>query len=211
MDKVMIAVPCFDHADVNFCQCLTDLDTEGYDAKVVFCASSLIYDARNNLAMRAISEGYDWILWLDSDMTFEPSLLKDLMATGKDFVSGIFFSRRQPYKPAVFCECDYIDDPERPDAKRPIATNYFDYPKDTLFSVEAFGFAAVLTKVEMIDTIRTIWGLPFTPLLGFGEDLSFCLRARRLDIPLYTDSRIKVGHIGKTLITEEVYEAQPKQ
>lgn len=212
MLKIMIAVPCFDHMDVNFAQCLFDMPKTGtfngekYKADVVFCASSLIYDARNNLAMRAIAEKYDWILWLDSDMLFEPTILDDLLATGKDLVSGIFFSRRPPYKPAIFDECDYEDDPKHQGCRKPFSHNYYDYPKDSIFEVAAFGFAAVLTKVETIDIIRTVFGMPFSPLLGFGEDLSFCLKAKQIDIKLWTDSRIKVGHIGKMAIDEQVYE-----
>ena len=201
--KIMIAIPCFDHMDVQFVQCLEDLERpEG--TKVVFAASSLIYDARNNLAMRAIKEGYDWILWLDSDMTFEPTLLKDLLATGKDFVCGSYFSRRYPYKPAIFDKCYYEQDGL---VRKPIAHNYYDYPKNELFEVEAFGFAAVLTKVEALDVISTTMGLPFCPIAGFGEDLSFCIRARQIDYKLWCDSRIKVGHISKLIIDEDSYEA----
>ena len=203
--KIMIAVPCFDHLDVNFAQSIEELEKIG-DCKVVYCASSLIYDARNNLAMRAIAEKYDYVLWLDSDMVFEPTLLKDLLATGKDFVSGLCFSRRPPFKPAIFDVCEYEDDQEHNGSKKPKAHNYFDYPRDQLFEVAAFGFAAALTKVDTLDILRTVWGLPFTPLLGFGEDLSFCIRARQLDIPLWVDSRIKVGHIGKMVVNEEVYD-----
>ena len=206
MTRFMRACPCFDHADVNFVQCLVSLDTSGLECSIVFCASSLIYDARNNLAMRAIAEKYDYVLWLDSDMIFEPSLLKDLLATGKDLVSGLFFSRRPPYKPALFDECGYTEDEKKPNAKKPFTHNFYDYPKEQLFEVAAFGFAAVLTKVETLDIIRTVWGLPFTPLLGFGEDLSFCLRAKEIDLHLWTDSRIKVGHIGKMIVNEEVYQ-----
>lgn len=199
--KIMIAVPCFDHMDVQFVQCLEDLERVG-ECKVVFAASSLIYDARNGLAMRAIQEKYDYVLWLDSDMTFEPSLLKDLLATKKDLVCGLYYSRKPPFKPAFFDKCYYEQEGL---IRKPIAHNYYDYPKNKLFEVEAFGFAAVLTKVECLDVINAAMGLPFCPIAGFGEDLSFCIRARQIDYKLWCDSRIKVGHIGKMIVDEEVY------
>lgn len=208
--KVMIAVPCFDHMDVMFTQCLVDLIT--YEHKlnkreciVVFAASSLIYDARNGLATRAINEGYDWILWLDSDMLFEPTLLDDLMKNKKNFVAGLYFNRRTPYKPAFFKKC-YFE--QNGLVRKPVAENYYDYPQNQLFEVEAFGFAAVLTNVECIDVIKSSMGLPFCPIAGFGEDLSFCVRARQIDYKLYVDSRIKVGHLGKLTVDENLYLAQ---
>lgn len=205
--KIMIAVPCFDHMDVQFVNCLENLERVG-ECKVEFAASSLIYDARNGLAMKAINEGYDWVLWLDSDMVFGPTLLKDLLATGKDLVCGLYFSRRPPYKPAIFSKC-YFE--QNGLLRKPISENYYDYPKKELFEVQAFGFAGVLTKVETLDVINSAMGLPFCPIPGFGEDLSFCIRARQIDYKLWCDSRISIGHIGKVIIDENVYLSQERE
>ena len=39
-------------------------------------------------------------------------------------------------------------------------------------------------------------------LLGFGEDLSFCIRAQELGRKIYCDSRIKMGHVGLRVFEE---------
>ena len=44
-----------------------------------------------------------------------------------------------------------------------------------------------------------------SPIAGFGEDLSFCRKCDELEIPMHCDSRIKVGHIAQTVVTEEKY------
>ena len=40
-------------------------------------------------------------------------------------------------------------------------------------------------------------------MLGFGEDLAFCLRVKDLGKKVYCDSRIKVGHIGYKTFGED--------
>ena len=45
--------------------------------------------------------------------------------------------------------------------------------------------------------------MPFMPVGGFGEDLSFCLRAREAGLKLYCDSRVRCGHVGNVIFNEE--------
>ena len=42
---------------------------------------------------------------------------------------------------------------------------------------------------------------------GFGEDLSFCLRARELGAEIWCDSTIKLGHVGTAVYDEDSYRA----
>lgn len=94
--KTMVAIPCMDMMHTDFVISLTGIRSDG-GLKMVYCASSLVYDARNSLARRAILEGYDRVLWLDSDMKFGPDLLLQLSADldeGRDMVSGLYVSRK---------------------------------------------------------------------------------------------------------------------
>ena len=43
------------------------------------------------------------------------------------------------------------------------------------------------------------------PTAGFGEDLSFCMRARDAGVQIYCDSSIKLGHVGYKTYTEEEF------
>ena len=51
----------------------------------------------------------------------------------------------------------------------------------------------------------------FAPIPGYGEDVSFCLRARKAGFRLWCDSRIKIGHIASTTVTEETFQAYRKK
>ena len=75
--KTLIAVPCMDSVPTPFCRSLAMLQKVG-DCAISFQVSSLIYTARDNLARKAVDMGADQILWLDSDMVFNPDLMEQL-------------------------------------------------------------------------------------------------------------------------------------
>jgi len=47
-----------------------------------------------------------------------------------------------------------------------------------------------------------VYGVPFFPVGGLGEDLTFCWRAQKLDIKFHCDSRLKIGHIMRISVDE---------
>ena len=87
----------------------------------------------------------------------------------------------------------------------PIAIPYGDYPKDDIFKVAGAGFGGAMMTVDLIKRVGDKFGLPFSPIMGFGEDLSFCVRCSELGVELFCDSRVKMGHVGLGTITEETY------
>ena len=85
---------------------------------------------------------------------------------------------------------------------------YEPYPKDKIFEIAGSGFGCVMTSVSLLRACWDGFGLPFSPRLGFGEDVTFCLECEQLGYKMYCDSSIKVGHIGQLIINEEVYDAE---
>ena len=194
--KTLIAIPCMDYVHTNFMTSLIQMDRVDYTHFSISC-SSLVYDARNTLARQAISEGFDRVLWLDSDMDFSPDLLTALSADMDDeheLVSGIYFKRKAPIKPVFYKEVGYYHSKED-ESVTPIAVPFEDYPRDSLFEVQGCGFGGCLVSVDLIKRVTDKYGLPFSPILGFGEDLSFCVRARDIGAKLWCDSRIKLAHV----------------
>lgn len=205
--KTLIAIPCMDMVHTIFMKSVMGMDRVG-QTKFAFSCSSLIYDARNGLAKQAIEEGFDRVLWLDSDMDFEPDLLKQLSADmdeGRELVSGLYFKRKAPVKPVIYESLGYYKDEDGGDAVTPVAIAYEDYPEDSVFPIAGCGFGGCLVSVDLIKRVKDEFGLPFSPILGFGEDLSFCLRATKLGVEMFCDSRVKLGHVGLGTITEDTY------
>lgn len=204
--RTMIAIPCMDMVHTVFMRSLLTMDKVGSIQYGIAC-SSLIYDARNTLAKQAVRENYDRILWLDSDMEFQPDFMKQLSADmddGREFVSGLYFKRKAPIQPVVYREVGYWHNEEE-GSVTPIALPYDDYPRDSLFRVKGTGFGGVMVSVDLVKRVAEKFGQPFSPILGFGEDLSFCKRVEEVGGEMWCDSRAKMGHVGMGTITEALY------
>ena len=200
--RTLVAIPCMDMMHTSFVISLTGMRMKG-ETKFVYSVSSLVYDSRNGLARRAIAEKFDRVLWLDSDMEFRPDLfqrLSDDLDEGRDMVAAFYVTRKDEIKPCLFKTCGYE---HHEDHVKPVAKTYYDYPKDSIFECEGVGFGGVMMNVSLLKEVEEKFGLPFAPMLGFGEDLSFCLRVRELGKKIWCDSRIKMGHVGLKSYTED--------
>ena len=203
--KVFIAIPCMDTLSAKFAQSLVNLINapRKYDIEVGFHVGSLVYDSRNALAERAINSNAEYIFWLDSDMTFMPSTLNEMLLTlvNNDLaiLTGMYFRRRPPFTPTLFREltispmgvrCDHYPEGE--------------IPEKDLFEVAGCGFGCVLMRKDVLWNVmiqQNKDGLLFSPIMGVGEDLSFCWRARNCGYKIVCDPTIALGHEIKTVIT----------
>lgn len=184
--RLLIAIPTTDfmHADfVNSLIKLTaHLQRDGIAYHVELVAGTLVYLARNKLACKAINEHYSHVLWLDSDMVFNETIVEDLAFCEKEFVCGVFHSRRPPYNSCIFKS---IKPAER--------------VKD--FGLEAFrvagcGMACVLVSTDVLSNVQKHFGNCFTPTDDYGEDLAFCWRAISMGAEIWCEPTARVGHIA---------------
>lgn len=198
MARILIAIPAMDSVPTQFCHSLSVIQHVG-ECMVAFQISSLVYTARDNLSKQAVSTGADYVLWLDSDMVFEPDLLVRLMAHMEDpeidMVSGLYHRRVAPYTPVLFDKLEITD-------TECISTE-FDTLPDEPFEVGGCGFGGVLMRSSVLYKVVSKHGALFTPINGVGEDLSFCWRARQCGCKIICDPSIELGHVGHSIITRE--------
>lgn len=199
MKKILIAIPSDEHPDHEFVQSLLALRPVG-QIEIKFQAGSLVYLSREILAAYAINNNFDYVLWLDDDMVFKPDLLEKLIEDDVDVAAGLFVQRRYPYEPAIWKDI-VCGDEGRYDEK------YLDYPENELFEIDACGMAAVLVKGEVLKTVSETYHRTYEPISGYGEDISFCIRAKNSGYKLWCDSRVKVGHVGRYIFTDDTYKA----
>ena len=203
--KTLIAIPCMDQVSAVFVESLLNLEKpEG--TKVCMKRSSLVYDSRNLLSLTAIENCFDNVLWLDSDMQFEPDLLVRMQAhatNNEDMVTGVYFRRTYPCEPVIYRE---LTEPQRFDGVlQSNVKSFVDYPEDDTFYVAGCGFGACLTSTKLLRNVWNDFGPPFSPLPWCGEDLSFCYRVNELGYQILCDSTIKLGHIGQAIFTEDIF------
>ena len=201
--KVLIAVPCMDQVPAQFAQSLASLDKVG-ECGIAFQISSLIYTARNKLAMIAIEKECDYVLWLDSDMVFPRDTLKRMLENKDkgDIITGMYFRRVEPYHPCLFSKLDINDEGGATEDQKEIPNGFFE--------VEGCGFGCVLTPVNVFIDVLTKFGDMFSPISSVGEDLSFCWRARQCGYKIVCDPSIPLGHVGHYVVDRGFYEAYAK-
>jgi len=210
MKRIMVAVPCREQMDVETVKCLQKLEKDmrlrkDLEVDVEFLVGTIIHDMRHKLAERAIENNYDYVLWVDSDMIFDSDVLVDLLNDDKDIVTAVCFMRKAPYDPCIYSKMRMGLGTDENEIEK-----YHDYPRDNgLFEVEACGFAMILMKTkvlkQLLDTSGHIFFPVKTPNLALGEDLSFCIRARRQGFRIWCDPKPKIGHIGKMFVDANSY------
>lgn len=202
--KTLVGIPCLEMVHTQFMQSILNLRYPEH-TEITIAAGSLVYDSRDTIAGKAVIEGFDQVVMLDSDMIFEPDSILRLqkhLDDGLDFVSGIYFKRKKPVEPVIY---NKINLSQNEIGYIPSIEPYLDYPKNQLFEIKACGFGLVMMKTEVIKKVQEKFGLPFFPVAGFGEDISFCYRMSVLGMKLYCDSSIKAQHIAYYPVTEDTW------
>lgn len=195
--KTLIAIPCGDTIPADTFQSAISLRVES-PVQFTLVRGSLVYDARNRLAEISMEGGFDRILYLDSDMVFDPDMISRFHAQldeGKDVVCGLYTTRKPPIHTTLYSAM-YLKQEPGEKFSVPVLERMEGYPLDRPFQVKGCGFAGVMLQVDVLRRITEAFGAPFSPLPGFGEDLSFCLRAAELGIEIWCDPRIRFGHVG---------------
>lgn len=188
--KLLIAIPCYDTAEAEFLKCFSDLIVrlakDGYNFEVKVISGTLVYLAREELAHYAVRNGFSHVLWLDSDMVFEPDILDRMLAHGKPFVSAAFRSRHGKYY------CCF--------SKDIVSCQLLDEMPTEPFWAEACGFAGALIETRILQAVRHRYGTCFDANIKLGEDFEFCRKALTVGHRVYVDPNIKMGHVGRYTI-----------
>ena len=198
----MVLIPCMETVQTEFCRDLVKMKHVG-NVQHKFQINSLIYKSRNELALSALAEGADFALWLDSDVIFPSSLLEDLIADmteERDIVTGVYHMRRFPFAPVIWKTLTWGPNPE--DNVSELAA---EYPEE-IFEVDACGFGCVLMRTTVLKAVLEKFHEMFSPVSGIGEDLTFCLRARKCGFRIWCDPRIQLGHKATTIVTKRTWD-----
>lgn len=196
--KILIAVPCMDQVPSQFAQSIATLNKVG-DCVIAFQMGSLVYDARNSLALNAIKAEADYVMWFDSDMVFPSDTLERLIMDRDkgDIITGVYYRRVAPYHPVLMEKLEISQD-------KCEWSDYIDYPQD-IFEVAGCGFGCVLVSAKVLLEVFAEYGNMFAPINGVGEDLSFCWRARQLGYKIVCDPSVQCGHVGHYVVDRNFY------
>ncbi len=162
--------------------------------------------AREEAAKLAIEHHMDYLYFVDDDMMIPEDLLERLYRWDVDVVAPLAFTRNFPHRPVIYSTIEGWDGVRG----IPYFRNHFvtKYPKNRLVECDAVGFGAALIKVEVFKKLKSPY---FMSTCGTGEDVYFCLQARKAGVRVYMDTSTKLGHLSHPqVITEEFVEDMQK-
>ena len=191
--KVVIAVPCADSASMKALTAhsigCTIIASEGLVTGFSLRISCDIVSNRTWLVNEAIKKGGTHILFVDCDMVFPESALKQLLSHGKEIV-GVQYNKREFPVKAVYEPLDEKSETE-------------------LYKAKHTGMGLMLIDLSIFKTLGlpkeeggrpTPWfnfGRDSQGALAMGEDVWFSNVARDAGFDTWIDPTIKVGHSGE--------------
>lgn len=177
----------------------------------------MIDQARNDIvsAFLAHPDHPDWLLMLDADMVWSPSDVRKLFEAADEVerpvIGGLCFAGHRDESqmwPTIFKAVEMEDGST--DIQK-----LTDYPKDAVCKVFGTGAAFLLMHRGALERFREAMGenhpapwffISYLPANRFGEDVSMCIRAQKLGIPIHVHTGVRIGHVKARVLTEAVYD-----
>ena len=201
MSKILIGTPFKDIATDNYIKSLADLIIHtmaaGHEVAYINEHGGL-YDARDRICQRTMREHFDYMLQIDSDMTFPPDALCQLIDRNVDVITGVYVGKEEHHKPVLFTELHKDDANCGPYG---LKSGLAELMREDLFTVAGCGAGFLLVREHIIRLMRIHKHEWFRPYDGLGEDVSFCQRCTEMGIKVYADKTIPMGHTKFTEYT----------
>lgn len=202
--KCVVIVPTLSHVEPECERGLIALEQRGYAVRRVG-GYAAIDQGRSQMATDALADGFDEIMWIDSDIGFAPDDVDRLRAHEIPIACGIY-----PKKGLRALACHV-----KPGTAK-IAFGDEGSLLEILYAATGF----LHTRREVYDAIardlpvcNARFGRPVVPYFlpmcvpdgpddegehwYLGEDFAFCERARRRGFLIVADTRIRLRHIGR--------------
>jgi len=181
--------------------------------------------ARNKAVEQFLATDVEWLFWIDTDMGFEPDIVDRLLEVAdpeaRPIVGALCFAQKQTVPDGMggwrtAMAPTIYDWTTIPDTGETGFLSRREYPVNALVRCAGTGSAAILIHRSVLELMRDTrdqvpgaWydRVPNTTAGGrlMGEDLSFCLRAGTLGIPLHIHTGVRTTHFKPAWLAEEDY------
>jgi len=199
--KVLVGIPIGRPMSAFPLECFVNLIAHlARDPKYIvatkFTTSAYLDTNRNELAKQAIKGKSDYLLMIDSDMTYPDTVLDTLISRDKDVIGVVYYSIRQ-------------DKDKRMQRVGPILYDYhpqkklwMEWPKcdkKEPFRICGIGTGIMLIKTKVFDKVKQPWFSFFTAKYRknvgiMGEDIAFCLKCMAVGVEIWADPTMNIGH-----------------
>lgn len=179
-----------------------------------------LVDARNKAVLQFLTErDADWLFWVDTDMGFAADTVDRLVEAAdpvtRPVVGALCFTQRETGADGLggwrTAAAPTIYDWVHHDDQQGFAIRW-DYPADTLVQCAGTGSAAILVHrsvyARMFERYGKAWyDKAYNPSMKqeTSEDLSFCMRALALGIPVHVHTGVRTSHQKTVWLSEQEY------
>ena len=148
---------------------------------------------RNLIADWAV-KGYDYLWAIDSDISFPPNTLINLLSHDCDIVSAVYRQRIPGNK---------IVELFRSNLQGGVSNiDWAELEGRGLVEVDACGFGCVLIKTEVLSAVgypQFCYHSALNHEFTISEDIDFCKKAKEKGYKIYADTRILCDHTGSII------------
>lgn len=203
--RILVAVPTFESIFPDTFKSIYDLDKDGHEVIFEFVRGYDCATARNRIARIALDRGVDYVLMVDNDVVLPKDALVNLLDDPKDVCLGIYAHRDTDniYRGRT-CVCKLLTEN---------GTRYKNYPLESEYTAEEIdslkdkgeykvrihggGMGCAFIKADVFERTKYPWydWANYKDGGMLSEDLYFCENCRKNSIPIYTDTRVKCGHL----------------
>jgi GT2 family glycosyltransferase len=156
--------------------------------------------ARNVVADKFMASDREWFLSVDTDIILPELVVQRLLARGQPLIGALIYVAADPIFPQIYSK---IADFGFGGMGQYIVNESWE--PGELVKADATGAGCLLIHRDVFDKIP---GKPpfrwfqheFEGTQMFGEDFTFCRRARGAGFQLYIDTAVKAGHIKTRVI-----------
>jgi 2-polyprenyl-3-methyl-5-hydroxy-6-metoxy-1,4-benzoquinol methylase len=154
--------------------------------------SKVHHIARNEIMQNFLETDMNYLLFIDSDMIWEPDSLELaynlIQHPDVDIVTGIYFQKGEPHLPII----------KKLDLDAGCYNIFIEWGNEP-FEIDGTGMGFMLISRKVIEALKQ-------PICtwdgGFSEDLNFCLKAKKdHGFKIWAHPTIRLGHIGEKAIT----------
>jgi len=205
--KLMIGLPAYDHkvglkmavSLMRFGQMAVE---HGINLQISsICGCSVVSRARNIIANEFLKSDCDNLMFIDSDMTFQPEDLLRLFAFGQEkaIVAGAYEARKEGKIYILTLDGDsgsiYMDKMGLVRAKR-VATGFMMIKREVFTTLAEKHPEWYHRDTSSEEMLYSFFDFDVRPEGMIGEDFLFCERTLEAGFSIWLDPSIKLGHMG---------------
>lgn len=189
--KISIGIPTYSqiHIETTMCLIYAIQQIKG-DIHLNFRKGTYVHELRNQIVKDALDKQADYLMFLDSDLSFQPDGIYKLLQHNKDVVGGIYNMKELPLVSTVKLADENGNLKKVDGALIP----------DTLFECYAVPTGFMLIKLDAIKDMKNPFEFAYDDEGELvGEDVNFCRKLHNKGLSVWCDPTIKIGHIGEYL------------